>query len=166
VPQHRVASLEPGRKVAVLDDGTELPSDLFLGIPVHRAPAAVESSGLTVDGWIPVDAATLETRFPGVYAVGDVTSVGTPKAGVFAEGAAAVVADRLIAEIRGTDGPGPYEGRASCYIEFGEERVARVDVGFLTGSPPNGVFVPPSDEVRQEKRDFAPNRISRWFGTG
>ena len=35
-----------------------------------------------------------ETRFPGVYAVGDVTSVGTPKAGVFAEGQAAVVAER------------------------------------------------------------------------
>ena len=66
--------------------------DLFLGVPVHRAPTVVVESGLTVDGWIPVDPLTLETSFPGVYAVGDVTSVGTPKAGVFAEGQAAVVA--------------------------------------------------------------------------
>ena len=52
---------------------------------------------MCVDGWIPVDPLTLETRFPGVYAVGDVTSVGTPKAGVFAEGQAKVVAAALIA---------------------------------------------------------------------
>ena len=64
---------------------------------VHRAPAVVEESGMTVDGWIPVDPLTLETAFPGVYAVGDVTSVGTPKAGVFAEGQAAVVAERIVA---------------------------------------------------------------------
>ena len=74
-----------------------MPYDLFLGVPVHRAPAVVAESGLTVDGWIPVDPLTLETPFPGVYAVGDVTSVGTPKAGVFAEGQAAVVADRISA---------------------------------------------------------------------
>ena len=81
----------------MLADGDEMPFDLFLGVPVHRAPAVVEESGLAVDGWIPVDPLTLETRFPGVYAVGDVTSVGTPKAGVFAEGQAAVVADRILA---------------------------------------------------------------------
>ena len=46
------------------------------------------ASGMCVDGWIPVDPHTLETSFPDVYAVGDVTSVGTPKAGVFAEGQA------------------------------------------------------------------------------
>ena len=43
---------------------------------------------MTVDGWIPVNPLTMETAFPGVYAVGDVTSVGTPKAGVFRQKAA------------------------------------------------------------------------------
>ncbi len=57
----------------------------------------VRESGMCVDGWIPVNPLTLETAFPDVYAVGDVTSVGTPKAGVFAEGQAAVVADAIIA---------------------------------------------------------------------
>ena len=56
---------------------------------------------MCVDGWIPVDPYTLATSFPDVYAVGDVTSVGTPKAGVFAEGQAAVVADAIIARHRG-----------------------------------------------------------------
>ena len=71
-----------------------MPYDLFLGVPKHRVPEVVEQSGLTVDGWIPVNPLTLETQFPGVYAVGDVTSVGTPKAGVFAEGQASVAAAR------------------------------------------------------------------------
>ena len=35
---------------------------------------------------------TLATRFPGVYAVGDVATIGVPKAGVFSERAARVVA--------------------------------------------------------------------------
>ena len=97
VPDHKVATLDPSTHEAVLDDGTRLPYDLFLGIPVHRAPAVLDATGMLEDGWIPVDPGTLATRFPGVYAVGDVTSVGTPKAGVFAERAARVLADQLIA---------------------------------------------------------------------
>ena len=78
-----------------------MPFDLFLGVPKHRAPEVVIASGMTEDGYIPVDSATLETRFPGVYAVGDVATAGVPKAGVFAEGAARIVAQTLIAELAG-----------------------------------------------------------------
>ena len=87
----------------MLADDTEVPYDLFLGIPVHVRPPVVVESGLTVDGWIPVDPATLATTFPDVYAVGDVTSVGTPKAGVFAESQGKVVADAIVARHRGGD---------------------------------------------------------------
>ena len=99
-PERLVRELDPARKVAVFQDGSELPFDLFLGVPVHRVPAVVEASGMCVDGWIPVNPLTLETSYPDVYAVGDVTSVGTPKAGVFAEGQAAVAADGIAARIR------------------------------------------------------------------
>ena len=79
---HRVVALERtpdgARTEAVLHDGTRLPFDLFLGIPVHKAPPVVAASGLAENGWIPVDKGTAATRFPDVYAVGDVTSVGTP----------------------------------------------------------------------------------------
>ena len=98
-----------------------MPYDLFLGVPAHKAPAVVEASGMTVDGWIPVNSLTLETTFPGIYAVGDVTSVGTPKAGVFAEGQAAVVADRISSLIRGTSASSHYDGHGMCYLEFGHD---------------------------------------------
>jgi sulfide:quinone oxidoreductase len=163
-PQRLVASLDPARRVAVLSDESELPYDLFLGIPVHQAPAVVVGSGMTEDGWIPVDPLTLETRFPGVYAVGDVTSVGTPKAGVFAEGQAAVVAERIIAAIRQDAGSATYGGRGMCYLEFGDNQVAKVDVTFLSGQAPTGGLDGPSPAYVADKVEFGRSRIGRWFG--
>ncbi len=162
---NRVASLDPARKVAVLDgDGGELPYDLFLGVPKHRAPDVVIASGMTVDGYVPVESATLATRYPGVYAVGDVATVGVPKAGVFAEGAARVVAEQLIARVRGGEDADGYAGRGSCYIEFGAGRVGRVDVDFLGGPEPTGTFQAPSDALVAEKVAFGATRSARWFG--
>ena len=165
VRDRKVAALDPATHEAVLDDGSRLPFDLFLGVPVHRAPAVVEESGLAKGGWIPVDPGTLATRFPGVYAVGDVTSVGTPKAGVFAEGAARVVADQLIARIRGETEPPGYDGTGACWIEFGNHEVARVDVDFFsTPGHPTGTFTAPSAQTAGEKAEFGTSRRTRWFG--
>jgi sulfide:quinone oxidoreductase len=165
IPNHRVASLDTGAREAVLDDGTRLAFDLFLGVPVHRAPSVVRESGLTEeDGWIAVDPRTLATKFAGVYALGDVAAVGTARAGVFAEGAARAVADQLIARLRGEpEGPG-YDGTGSCYIEFGRRQVARVDVDFFAvPGRPVGTFTPPSPETAEEKVSFAATRRERWF---
>jgi sulfide:quinone oxidoreductase len=163
-PNTTVRALDPQRRVAILADDTEMAYDLFLGVPTHRAPPVVVESGLSVDGWIPVDPATLETQFPGVYAVGDVTSVGTPKAGVFAEGQAAIVADRIGATIRGTATPTTYDGRGICYLEFGHNLVAKVDVTFLGGQAPRGVLEGPSRTLAEEKAEFGSSRVQRWFG--
>jgi len=164
LPGTRIASLDPGGGVAVLDDGAELPFDLFLGVPKHRAPEVVIASGMTENDYIPVDSSTLATSFPGVYAVGDVAAIGVPKAGVFAEGAARALAESLIAEIRAAEGTDGYRGQGSCYIEFGQGQVGKVDVDFLGGPKPTGTFHPPSGELVAEKQDFGASRASRWFG--
>jgi sulfide:quinone oxidoreductase len=78
-PSRLVRGLDPARGMVVFGDGAEMPYDLFLGVPTRRVPAVVAESGFAVDGWIPVDPLTLQTAFPDVYAVGDVTSVGTQK---------------------------------------------------------------------------------------
>ncbi|MET0491360.1 MAG: FAD-dependent oxidoreductase [Acidimicrobiales bacterium] len=163
VPERLVRGLDAARRMAQLSDGTEMPYDLFLGIPVHRAPAVVEASGMTVDGWIPVDPLTLETSFPGVYAVGDVTSVGTPKAGVFAEGQALVVADSIAAQVRGATPSAQYDGHGMCYLEFGKDQVAKVDVTFVSGQPPSGSLDGPSADYVADKVEFGSSRIQRWF---
>ena len=163
-PGCKVVRLEPDQRVAILEDGRSVDYDLFLGIPVHRAPAVVESTGLAVDGWIPVDTATFATSFDGVYAIGDVTSAPVPRAGVFAEGEAATLADHLIGKLRDGSAADSYGGVASCYVEFGGGPVARVDVEFLTGPTPIGRFNPPAPQFREEKATFASTRTSRWFG--
>ena len=159
-----VRALDPKKRVAVLDDGTELPYDLFLGVPKHRVPDVVAASGMTEDGWIPVDAKTLETRFPDVYAVGDVTSVGTPKAGAFAESAARVVAKSLIAQHGDGQRPEAYDGAGSCYVEFGAGIVGRVDVNFFSGPSPVGTYFEASADMVAEKERFGSSRRSSWFG--
>ena len=158
----RIAGLEPG--VVRLDDGSRIEFELFLGVPRHRAPDVVIESGMAEDGYIPVDSATLKTRFPGVWAVGDVTTAGVPKAGVFAEGAARVVAQQLIAELRSGEQPDRYMGQGSCYVEFGDGRVARVDIDFLSGPEKTGTFTAPSTELAEEKKQFGSSRRARWFG--
>jgi sulfide:quinone oxidoreductase len=118
-------------------------------------------------GWIPVNPRTLATRFPRVYAIGDVSNTGAPKAGVFAEGAARArsVASSLIATLRGSGEGEPYPGAGTCYIEFGAGRIGRVDVNFFSGPKPTGTFVEPSTALRAEKASFGSSRSARWFGT-
>ncbi len=163
-PERLIQALGPARKVAKLADGDEMPYDLFLGVPVHRAPAVVEESGLTVDGWIPVDPLTLETSDPGVYAVRDVTIIGTPKAGVFAKGRAGIVADAIIAERRGLTDRETYDGHGICFVEFGRDEVGRIDVTCKSGERPVGLLDGPSEAHATEKFDFGAHRARRWFG--
>ncbi|HEY6399004.1 MAG TPA: FAD-dependent oxidoreductase [Solirubrobacteraceae bacterium] len=162
-PQREVCELQPKRNVAILRDGGEMPYDLFLAVPVHRAPHVVVESGMTVDGWISVDPLTLETSFPDVWAIGDVAAVGTPRAGVFAEGHAAVAAERIAARIRGTTSSAQYGGRGICYLEFGHDQVALVDVTFF-GDQRSGELIGPSEALAADKAEFGASRIKRWFG--
>jgi sulfide:quinone oxidoreductase len=161
-----VTGLDPATKRALLKDGRELPFDLFLAVPVHVAPPVVIESGLTEpDGWIAVDKATFATRFPDVYAVGDITSAPVPRAGVVAEGEASTVADVLIHRIGGGPEPAPFAGRFTCYVEMGDDLIGQVDADFLSGPAPTAVLTPPSLEGAEAKRQFAALRRQRWFGS-
>ena len=162
-PRREVCELDPARRVAILRDGDEMPYDLFLAVPVHRAPEVVVASGMTENGWIPVNPLTLETSYSGVYAIGDVAAVGTPRAGVFAEGHAAVVAERISAQIRRATSSAEYGGRGICYLEFGGDAVGLVDVTFF-GDQRTGALEGPSRELAAQKAEFGTSRIRRWFG--
>jgi sulfide:quinone oxidoreductase len=165
-PSSRVIRLDPEHHVAHLEDGRELAYDLFLGIPVHRAPEVVLASELAQDGWIPVDPTTFATKFPGVFAVGDVTSAPVPRAGGIAEGEAATVAEVLIAELTGGSKPEPYSGAGACYVELGGDLVARIDVNFLSYDTPVAKLSGPTAEFVYEKRLWGSTRTARWFGEG
>jgi sulfide:quinone oxidoreductase len=163
--QQRVVELAPSAREAVLESGERLPYDLFVGIPIHRVPAVVKEAGLAENGWVAVDRDNLMTPFPDVYAVGDVVGIPMAKAGVFAENAAGVVADDIVARHRGETLGRRYEGEGNCYIEFGSGRVAKVQANFLGGPSPTATVIGPSEELAAEKEAFASTRRARWFGT-
>ena len=132
ISSSKVSALDLERRVVVLDDGGELPYELFLGVPNTGCRHGRRAKRQTEDGYVPVDSATLATRIPGVYAIGDVATQGTPKAGVFAEGAARALATSLVSHLRGSGPEGVHAGTGSCYIEFGAGRIGRVDIDFLS----------------------------------
>jgi sulfide:quinone oxidoreductase len=162
IPNTRVVGVE-GKSVH-LDTGTVLPSDLFLGVPKNRAADVVVAAGITENGWVPVDPHTLQTSYPGVYAVGDLASTGVPKAGVYAEGAARTVAANIISQLRNEPQTARNPGAGTCYIEFGANRIARVDVDFLSGPKPFGTYHGASEAMRVDKELFGSSRRARWFG--
>jgi sulfide:quinone oxidoreductase len=143
-----------------------VPYDLFIGIPIHVVPEVVERSGLAVDCWVPVDQTNLATRFPGVHALGDVATGArtVAKAGVFAETAARVVAADIAARLGEGEPPPPYEGAGTCYAEFGDGVVGKLEVNFLGGPSPTSRVLGSSREFAAEKEAFASTRRQRWFG--
>lgn len=162
----------PGMKIAEIGgdrtvrfaDGSAIPADLVLAVPLHAAPRVVRESGMTENGWIPTDKYTLRTRFPDVYAFGDVASVGVPRAGVFSEGQAKIVAEQIIARHHAQADYARYDGAGICYLEFGRGAVGRVDVNFLGGPATTAALRMPSLALRAEKTAFGATRRARWFG--
>jgi sulfide:quinone oxidoreductase len=165
-PKELVTALDPRKRVARLAGGGSVPYDLFIGIPVHRVPDVVRRSGLTVDGWVPVDQTNLATRFPGVYALGDVAkgARNVAKAGIFAESAARVVAADIVAHIDQRHPTPRYQGDGPCYVEFGGGLVGKIEVNFLGGPAPTARIFEPSHKLAAEKEAFGAARRQSWFG--
>jgi sulfide:quinone oxidoreductase len=165
-PGQLVTAIDPAKKEAWLASGESIPYDMFIGIPVHRAPDPLHASGLAAGGWVPVDQTNLRTQYPAIYAIGDVSTgpQAVPKAGVFAEAAARVVAEDIAATVTGGQPPAPYSAAAVCYAEFGDGLVSKIEVNFLGGDAPAAEAHLPTMGYAREKAEFGASRRARWFG--
>jgi sulfide:quinone oxidoreductase len=130
-PEHQVTSVDQVTKRLRFANGMTAGFDLLAYVPPHRAPRAVRESPLVGEaGWITVDRHTLATRFPGVYAIGDVVSIPLalgkplPKAGVFANAEADVVAWNIARTIAPRGNPARFTGHGECFVEVGGGRAA------------------------------------------
>jgi sulfide:quinone oxidoreductase len=131
----------------------------------------VRDSGLAMRGeWLAVDPGTLRASAPGVFAVGDVNEIplangmALPKAGLFAESQAKVVASQIIAELRKTPGPAAFDGIGHCFIETGGGEATMVQGHFLASPAPALTVAAPSAQALQQKIDFERSRLLSWFG--
>ena len=143
--------------------------DLLVGVPPHTAPQAVRESGLVdASGWVPVDQTSLQTRYAGVFAIGDVTAIRLsngmflPKAGVFADGQARVVAANIAAEITGEGRATQFTGHGFCYIEVGDGMAAYGSGNFYGIPVPRVTLEPPAQRFRQEKEDQERTILALW----
>ncbi len=168
-PERVVERVDPGARELVLADGERVAFDLLLGVPPHRAPRAVAESGLAGEtGFIPVDRATLEAA-PGVFAIGDVTAVPVaggkmlPKAGVFAEGQAGVVARRIADELGGREPTAAFHGHGSCFLEVGDGRAAFARGDFYAPEAPRVRLHPPGRHWHLAKVAFERYWLRRWL---
>ena len=125
-PEHQVTAVDADRKRLTFANGIQVDFDLLAYVPPHRAPVVVRDSGLTGEsGWMSVDRHTLQTRWPNVYAIGDVVSIPLalgkplPKAGVFAHKEAEIVAKNIAQAIAGQVQSARFDGHGECFIEIG-----------------------------------------------
>lgn len=169
-PEHQIASVDPQNKKLHFTNGVEAGFDLLAYVPPHLAPRAVRESSLVNEaGWIPVDRSTLQTRFEGVFALGDITTIPLkmgkplPKAGVFAHGQAEVVANNLVQAITGKGRPASFTGYGECFVEIGDGRAA-VGAGNFYGEPtPQVQMKAPSRRWHLSKVLFEKHWLWRWF---
>jgi sulfide:quinone oxidoreductase len=126
-PEHQIARAEERR--AFFTDGSSLDFDLLVYVPPIRPPSVLARTGLVDErGWARVDRHTLETSFPGVFAVGDATLIALamgkplPRAGVFAHGQAEVVARNIARVIAGQAPTERFDGYGACFVDTGSGR--------------------------------------------
>jgi sulfide:quinone oxidoreductase len=159
-PKQKIKEIDGDNHKLVFEaSGTSF--DLLVGVPPHVAPPVVRKAGLTDNtGWIPVDLQTLETSYPGVFAIGDIASIRQPnptglflpKAWVFAEGEARVVARNISSQILG-DGKGSmFDGKGFCYIEVGEGLAAYGSGDFYAYPVPRVYLEAASEHFHSERK--------------
>ncbi|MBF8259518.1 MAG: FAD-dependent pyridine nucleotide-disulfide oxidoreductase [Actinobacteria bacterium] len=175
-PQHKISSVDPGKKEIAFENGQKTVFDLLVAVPPHRSPEVVRKSGLANEaGWIPVDRGTMKTRFENVFALGDVTSVQLPgrynlgialmlpKAGVFAHFQASAVADNIASGIKGGTAGKVFSGRGYCFLETGHGMAGYGSGNFYGEPQPAVTFGRPGRLWRFAKVLFEKWWLYHWF---
>ncbi len=169
-PEHRVQSVDPAARKLRFANGAEAGYDLLAYVPPHRAPKVVREAGLCGEsGWVSADRATFETRFPGVYAIGDAVSIPLklgkplPKAGVFAHAEANVVAANIARAILGKGKGATFDGEGECFVETGDGKAGFGKGNFYAEPLPAVKLHPPARRWHAGKVLFEKDWLRRWF---
>lgn len=169
-PEHQVTQVDTSAKRISFANGATADFDFLAYVPPHRAPKVVRDAGLTGEsGWIPVDRGTMETRFSQVYALGDVTGImlsmgkPLPKAGVFAEREAEVVADNLVYAITGKGVARQFDGEGECFIETGDGKAGFGKGNFYSEPAPKIKLRMPSRTLHVGKIAFEKYWLFKWL---
>ena len=169
-PDQYVTRVDPQAHQLHFASGLTASYDLLAFVPPHRVPRLAIEAGLASEGtWVSVDRSTLETRFPGVYAIGDITGIPLvigkplPKAGVFAHGQAEVVAHNIAVAITGKGEARRFEGHGECFVEMGDGKAGFARGNFYAEPAPTVKMYTPGPHWHAAKVLFEKDWWRRWF---
>jgi len=158
-PEHQLTAVNDS--VLEFQNGKSVPFDLLAYTPKHQCPDVIKATSLVGNsGWVEVNRNTMETAFPDVYAIGDITAIPLemkrplPKAGVFAHYQAEVVAHNILRKISGNEPDKKYDGYGQCFLEIGAGQA-----GYAGGNFYNS----PLPDVKMKKPGIIWHWTKVWF---
>ena len=135
VTEFNTGEVDNERKMLIGYDGTEVPFDLAVVVPLHGgAPYVAESDELGDElGFVPTDNATLQSRVrPNIFVIGDAADVPTSKAGSVTHFEGEVLIDNIESFLAGQPLEASYDGHANCFIETGFSKALLIDFNYET----------------------------------
>ncbi len=136
-------------------DGSEVPFDLAVVIPLHGGAAYVnDSPGLGDElGFIPTDNATLQSTVkPDIFVLGDAADLPASKAGSVTHFEGDVLIENIAAFLDGRELEARFDGHANCFIETGFSKALLIDFNYDTepvgGHYPGPIGLPLLKESR------------------
>ena len=160
---HAVARIEPGRNEIHFHNGSSTVFDLLVFVPPHEPAVTLDEPG-----WISVDAATMQTRHPGIFAIGDTTAITSPsgrplpKAAIFAKNGAKAAAVNALHYLGKTETATGLSGQGHCYIDTGNGQSALGQGDFFTMPHPAIHLSPPSQTLHHDKQDEEHDWRATW----
>lgn len=161
--KHVVARVDAERQTIHFADDSIAEYDLLVFVPPHE-PALT----LGEPGWIGVDNTSMQTRFPGIFAIGDAAAVTSPsgrplpKAAIFAKNGAKAAAANALNYLGITDATGALSGEGFCYVDVGGGVSAKGQGDFFTLPHPSIHLAAPSVELHHDKQDEERDWRALW----
>lgn len=155
--------IDPERKVVVFGDGTTASFDLLVFVPPHEPSVTIDGQG-----WIAVDAETMQTQYDGIWAIGDTAAVTSPsgkplpKAAIFAKNGAKAAAQNVLHYLGRSDRKAVLSGLGYCYLDTGQHRAAQGKGDFFTLPHPAITLTEPSVGQHHDKRDEEAQWRDMW----
>ncbi|VBA44074.1 Sulfide dehydrogenase [flavocytochrome c] flavoprotein chain [Mycobacterium attenuatum] len=151
--EHAVERIDPDHRVIHFENGKAVDFDLLVFVPPHQPTITLDRPG-----WISIDTETMQTNYPGIWAIGDITTVTCPsgrplpKAAVFAKNGGKAAAGNILKFLGKTGASDPMSGLGHCYIDTGAYSAVTGKTDFFQLPLPELHLSEPSQELEEAKQ--------------
>jgi sulfide:quinone oxidoreductase len=161
--EHAVTGIDAKARQVHFRNGVSAAFDLLMFVPPHEPAVTLDGPG-----WISVDATTMQTQYPGIFAIGDTTVVTSPsgrplpKAAIFAKNGAKAAAANSLHYLGMTETDRALSGEGYCYLDTGGGASALGKGDFFTLPHPAIHLSPPSEELHHDKQNEERDWRATW----